>query len=97
MHYPPSVEIKILASCVTYAIEVLNPDGPRRGTFESGAGVAGPTLPPPRDFAAQVTGQGVVLSLDAEMFHRPIRRHYLYRVYRTRRKAAAQRDARPAR
>ena len=68
---------------VTYAVEVLNPD-------ERGAGLSNPvkvstirTLPPPRDFSAKVTSQGVVLSWMESVPANPAQSvRYLYRVFR---------------
>ena len=40
------------------------------------------TLPPPQDFHAQVTGQGVVLTWTGETARSQENVHYIYRVYR---------------
>jgi hypothetical protein len=71
------------SSFITYAVEVLN-------AGDRGAGLSNQvrvslvrTLPPPREFAARVTGLGVVLSWanDAPPAgSAPV--HYLYRIYR---------------
>jgi len=68
----------------TYAVEVLNKAG-------RGAGISNPvrvplahTLPPPRDFKAEVMAQGVVLHWTA--FIEPVSQtgpRYVYRVYRS--------------
>ena len=49
------------SSFVTYAIEVLNAGGRGAGLSNQVRVPLVRTLPPPRDFAATVTGQGVVL------------------------------------
>jgi hypothetical protein len=68
---------------VTYAVEVLNGSQRSGGLSNQVQVPAAPALPPPADFHAQVTTEGVVLSwsevpLPAET---PSLRH-LYRVYR---------------
>ena len=50
------------SSFVTYAIEVLNAGGRGAGLSNQVRVPLVRTLPPPRDFAARVTGQGVVLT-----------------------------------
>jgi hypothetical protein len=47
---------------VTYAVEVLNRDNRSAGLSNRVRVPIVPTLPPPADFAAQLTGDGVVLS-----------------------------------
>ncbi len=67
---------------VTYAVEVLNRD--RRGAGLSNQ-VRVPvirTLPPPQDFQAHVTSQGVVLSWTGEATPAISDVHFTYRVYR---------------
>jgi hypothetical protein len=68
---------------VTYAAEALNAAGRSAGLSNQVRVPLAHTLPPPRDFAARVTGQGVVLTwtgiaprLDSSQ---PL--HYVYRVY----------------
>jgi hypothetical protein len=73
---------------VTYAVEVLNRDGRSAGLSNRVHVSLGETLAPPTDFAAQLTGQGVVLSWTGEMLSlthpqtdpQPVR--FSYRVYR---------------
>src|SRR5205807_974704 len=79
---PAQIESDGLSALATYAIDVLNADG-------RGAGLSNPvrvslarTLPPPRDFAARVTGQGVVLSWTGDI-PQAVNEHYYYRVYRS--------------
>jgi hypothetical protein len=70
------------SSFVTYAIEVLNADGRGAGLSNQVQVSLARTLPPPRDFAARVTGQGIVLSWTGDV--PPANSaHYLYRVYRS--------------
>ncbi len=71
---------------VTYAVEVLNPQGRSAGISNLAKVAAAPVLPPPEGLAAQVTAEGVVISwscvsvspnpADAQVLH------YLVRVYR---------------
>jgi hypothetical protein len=71
------------SSFVTYAIEVLNAGGRGAGLSNRVRVPLVRTLPPPREFAARVTGQGVVLTWanDAPAAgSAPV--HYLYRVFR---------------
>jgi hypothetical protein len=81
---PGSIESNDVSAFITYAVEVLNADG-------RGAGPSNPvrvrlvrTLPPPRDFGARVTSQGIVLSwtgaLPAASSMPEV--HYVYRVHR---------------
>ena len=69
---------------VTYAIEVLNAAGRGAGLSNQERVSLARTLPPPRDFAARVTAQGVVLTWAGEApaaaSAQPVR--YIYRVYR---------------
>ena len=71
------------SSFVTYAIEVLNAGGRSAGLSNQVRVSPVRTLPPPREFAARVTGQGVVLTWanDAPPAG-SASVHYLYRVYR---------------
>lgn len=68
----------------TYAVEVLNAGGRSAGLSNQARVSLARTLPPPQDFAAQVTGQGVVLTWTNNI---PTASptsglHYVYRVYR---------------
>jgi hypothetical protein len=69
---------------VTYAVEVLNRGGRSAGLSNQVHVSLGETLPPPTDFAARLTGQGVALSWTGEMLSltnpQPVR--FSYRVYR---------------
>src|SRR5882724_9262708 len=67
---------------VTYAIEVLNPEARGAGLSNQARVLLARTLPPPRDFMARVTGQGVVLSWTGDVPPADSA-HYLYRVYRS--------------
>jgi fibronectin type 3 domain-containing protein len=81
---PVQLESDNASGFITYAVEVLNTDG-------RGAGVSNQvrislvrTLPPPRDFAARVTGGGVVLTWmnDGKPENSGTATRYLYRIYR---------------
>ena len=69
---------------ITYAIEVLNPAGRAAGLSNQVRVPLGRTLPPPRDFAARVTGQGVVLTWTSDLppanSTKPVR--CVFRIYR---------------
>jgi hypothetical protein len=68
----------------TYAVEVLNKAGRGAGISNQVRVPLAHTLPPPRDFKAEVTSQGVVLHWTA--FIEPVSQtgpRYIYRVYRS--------------
>lgn len=68
---------------VTYAVEALNAGGRGAGLSNQVKVPLARTLPPPRDFAAQVTGQGVVLTwTNGVPTGNSQSTHYVYRVYR---------------
>jgi hypothetical protein len=73
-----------LAASLTYAIEVLNPGGRGAGLSNQVRVPLVRTLPPPQDFAARVTSQGVVLNWTGEVPPAGSTKtlHYVYRVYR---------------
>jgi hypothetical protein len=79
-----SIESDNPSSLITYAIEVRNTNGRGAGLSNQVRVSLVRTLPPPRDFSARVTGQGVVLSwtsdLPAADSTKSLR--YVYRVYR---------------
>ena len=80
---PPSMLEDNPASFATYAIEVLNADGRGAGLSNQVHVSLMPTLPPPQDFRASVTAQGVVLSWTSETpAASSSSTHYVYRVYR---------------
>jgi len=72
------------SSFVTYAVEVLNAGGRGAGLSNQVRVPLVRTLPPPRDFAATVTGQGVVLTWtnDIRSVSPQSSIHYLHRIYR---------------
>ena len=69
---------------VTYAVEVLNAEGRGAGLSNQVRVSLVRTVPPPQDFSARVTAQGVVVTwtgeAPAEGSGGPV--HYIYRVYR---------------
>jgi hypothetical protein len=69
---------------VTYAVEVLNAAGRGAGLSNRVRISLARTQPPPQDFAARVTGQGIVLTWTNELSApAPASSvHYVYRVYR---------------
>jgi len=70
------------AGFVTYAVEVLNPDGRDAGLSNQVRVSTVRTLPAPRDFRALVTGPGVVLSWNEIAAPRSPAVHQFVRVYR---------------
>jgi hypothetical protein len=80
---PGSILTDNASGFITYAIEALNEDG-------RGAGISNQvqvsrlrTLPPPQNFAAKVTGRGVVLSFTSDLPASSVPGvSYVYRVYR---------------
>ncbi|HSY90991.1 MAG TPA: hypothetical protein VK812_06430, partial [Candidatus Binatus sp.] len=72
------------AASITYAIEVLNSEGRAAGFSNQVRVSLVRTLPPPQDFAARVTSQGVVLNWTSEVPPADSTKtlHYVYRVYR---------------
>jgi len=80
---PVSLEGDDPSALITYAVEVLNTDGRGAGLSNQARVSLARTLPPPADFSARVTGQGVVLtwtSAAAPQMSPALR--YVYRVYR---------------
>jgi hypothetical protein len=69
---------------VTYAVEALNAGGRGAGLSNQVRISLARTLPPPHDFSASVTGQGVVLhwTSDISPADSAPPTHYLYRIYR---------------
>jgi hypothetical protein len=69
---------------IAYAIEVLNAGGRGAGLSNQVRVSLVRTLPPPRDFSARVTGQGVVLTWTNDVPHADSTRpaHYVDRIYR---------------
>jgi hypothetical protein len=80
---PAAVESDNPASFITYAVEVLNVEGRGAGLSNEVRVSLARTLPPPRDFSARVTGQGVVLSWTNDLPPGSTKSlRYIYRVYR---------------
>jgi hypothetical protein len=69
---------------VTYAVEALNASGRGAGLSNQVRISLARTLPPPQDFAASVTSQGVVLTWNSNALptDSTLAAHYVYRVYR---------------
>ena len=78
------IEVHNSSGLATYAVEVLNRDGRGAGLSNPVHVALAPALPAPKDFGAQVTAQGVVLSWTSVPLSIPVpnpgRRSY--RVYR---------------
>ncbi|HWW16730.1 MAG TPA: fibronectin type III domain-containing protein [Candidatus Dormibacteraeota bacterium] len=81
---PADMRIRSLLGSATYAVEVLNRDGRGAGLSNEVHVPLAVALPPPTDFSARVTAQGVVLSWTGVLLSlpipNPVRRSY--RVYR---------------
>jgi hypothetical protein len=70
-------------SFATYAIQPLNPNERSAGLSNKVRVPLARTLPPPQDFAARISDQGVVLTWIGELLPRKMKGiHYAYRVYR---------------
>jgi len=81
---PAQLQSDSLSRFVTYAVEALNASGRGAGLSNQVRISLARTLPPPADFAASVTGHGVVLTWTnnippTDSTHPA---HYVYRVYR---------------
>jgi hypothetical protein len=70
------------SAMANYAVVVLNHEGRGAGLSNQVTVPLIHTLPPPRDFQARVTSQGVVLSWAGEATPALENVHYVYRVYR---------------
>jgi len=90
---PAQMESDDAAAVVMYGVEVLNADGRGAGLSNQVQVPAIRTPPPPRDFAARVTSQGIVLTWTNDLFASGSsaananmsagkKIDYLYRVYR---------------
>jgi hypothetical protein len=81
---PEQLQSNAPSAFVTYAVEVLNTAGRGSGLSNQVRVSLVRTLPPPQDFAAQVTAQGVVLTWmgNAPAADSAQPAHYVYRVYR---------------
>jgi hypothetical protein len=81
---PEQIQSDAPSAFLSYAIEVLNAGGRGAGLSNQVRVSSARTLPPPVDFSARVSGQGVVLSwksvLPSQAATQPA--HYTYRVYR---------------
>ena len=80
---PDALEQEHPLDFATYAVEVLNASGRGAGLSNQVRVPLAPTLPPPRNFVAEVTAQAVVLTWSGEPASSPDPRlRYIYRVYR---------------
>jgi len=80
---PPAIQEQNPTGDVTYAVEVLNRDGRSAGLSNRVTVPAGRTLPPPSDFRAELTANGVEFTWTsaATLVTLPGVR-YRYRIYR---------------
>ena len=83
---PPEMQSDDSSLFATYAIEVANPDGRSAGLSNQVKVSLIHTLPPPRDFQARVTSQGVVLSWTSDIPPESAQKtiHHVTRVLRRR-------------
>lgn len=81
---PAQLESDSPGASTTYAIEVLNAEGRGAGLSNQVQVRLARTLPPPRDFAARVSGEGVVLTWtsDPAETRAASTLHYVYRISR---------------
>jgi hypothetical protein len=81
---PEQIQSENPSAFITYAIEVLNTDGRGAGLSNRIQVSLARTLPPPREFTARVTSQGVVLNWigDVPPVDSAQAAHNVYRVYR---------------
>ncbi len=81
---PAQLESDSPGASVSYAVEVLNAAGRGAGLSNEVQVRLARTLAPPRDFAAHVAGEGVVLTWtkDAAETRPTPNLHYVYRIYR---------------
>jgi hypothetical protein len=80
---PTQIEADDPSAFITYAVQVFNRERRDAGLSNQVRVSLVRTLAPPRDFGAQVTKEGIVLSWTGDIV--PVAReevHYLYRVYR---------------
>ncbi len=77
-------EIRNSSNSATYAVEVLNRDGRAAGLSNQVHVPLAPALPPPKDFTAQVTAQGVLLAWTSAPLSLPMRNpiRCAFRLYR---------------
>ncbi len=80
---PAELQQRNPTALLTYAVEVLNTDHRSAGLSNQVQAPATPTLPPPDDFKAEVTAEGVVLTWTGILHeHETLDMRHLYRVYR---------------
>lgn len=80
---PPELQQQNPTHVVTYAVEALNRNARSAGLSNQVQVALAPTLPPPSDFQAQVTSEGVLLSWKCgQLLTASIRLRYRYRIYR---------------
>ena len=81
---PSEIESANPSGLVNYAVEVLNRAGRGAGLSNQVRVRLAPTLPPPADFQARVTSEGVVLNWTKVIApqHLPADFHFMIRVYR---------------
>ena len=81
---PEQIQNDNPSSFIAYAVEVVNASGRGAGLSNRVQISLVRTLPPPQDFSARVTGQGVVLTWTSDVppedSTQPV--HHVYRVYR---------------
>lgn len=80
---PSSLQQENPARLITYAVEVMNTSERSAGLSNQVPVPAAPTLPPPGDFTAQVTAEGIVLKwIEPEEGREAPEISHRYRIYR---------------
>ena len=79
---PTLLESDAPSDVTFYAVQVLNSEGRAAGISNRVPVQLVRTLPPPREFSAQVTNEGVVLSWSGEAAPASSGSRYVYRIYR---------------
>lgn len=85
---PPALKTDTPGASTSYAVEVLNRDGRGAGLSNLARVPLLRAVPPPPDFQAKVTAQGIVLSWTNNLPTGSPNLRYLYRVYRRQEGAA---------
>jgi hypothetical protein len=81
--FPPDFSRQDPTAFLTYAVEILNTSNRGGGLSNQVQVPLAPVLPPPDDFRAQITAEGVVLTWTGVLHeHEVADMRHLYRVYR---------------
>jgi len=75
-------EAQSAGSGILYAVSVANSDGRDAGLSNLAPAPSGVTLPPPGDFQARASAEGITLSWSAVAPPASLGTHFVYRIYR---------------